>query len=630
MRSSLGGNNSTLHGNVNILLGGAMLSVVITVLCVVCYCCHRNIKKRTESAYRQRWLENDPNMEIYSVEQCYETSGLFMDSDETLASQVPTLSHQPPPSYDAVVAMDEIINRRISPPPGYRSTTSITNSNVLKYNDIQQTPSTSSSTSSNQHHPHHLHHRHNEQLLNLHNNRLQTSPATTNQLQLPNQLYRNRQSLGKYPLSKNHHSNYRNFGRRPTPMTSASASTLEKNYRFRMLRTESCCSLERALGGCRTSALDSSSSSNGSILEDENISLPPTMNPRYTLNNNSVSSKLNLPSTSISSTDYDHGCPLCGKLRYLNTASANSDANQKSDLMDSNEFYDKQSRNKFTRNSSGALTTIGKSSSSEIDNIVDVEQQIYNKNNDNNIQVNKNSPIVSAKSTSSSSNNLSNTCECYSTNNSQQHLPFSDNSTNLTSLTVPSTSGAVMLTAEENDMNCSNASGISSETSQIQMDTNPDIDVPLVQLFVENNDNNSDMIAIKDDNVNFDKNANLLQRYVQSVQNSNEEQQNIYHCNNDDNAVINNNIDNNNTTNNSNDNNNNNNNILCQNIDLIAATHSNVNNNSNVVNICSNSIESMDSINDNGILRLDMSQMIDKTGLPTYDAALKLESSGYV
>ena len=48
-----------------------MLSLITTVLCVVCYCCHRNIKKRTEAAYRQQrqWMENDPNMEIYSVEQ---------------------------------------------------------------------------------------------------------------------------------------------------------------------------------------------------------------------------------------------------------------------------------------------------------------------------------------------------------------------------------------------------------------------------------------------------------------------------------------------------------------------------------------------------------------------------------
>lgn len=50
----------------------AMLTLVTTILCVVCYCCHRNIKKRTEAAYRQQqhqWLEGDPNMEIYSVEQ---------------------------------------------------------------------------------------------------------------------------------------------------------------------------------------------------------------------------------------------------------------------------------------------------------------------------------------------------------------------------------------------------------------------------------------------------------------------------------------------------------------------------------------------------------------------------------
>uniref|UniRef100_A0A182T392 Uncharacterized protein n=1 Tax=Anopheles maculatus TaxID=74869 RepID=A0A182T392_9DIPT len=35
-------------------------------------------------------------------------------------------------------------------------------------------------------------------------------------------------------------------------------------------------------------------------------------------------------------------------------------------------------------------------------------------------------------------------------------------------------------------------------------------------------------------------------------------------------------------------------------------------------------------LNENGLVRLDMSQIIDNTGLPTYEAALKLESSGYV
>ncbi|KAH8371267.1 hypothetical protein KR093_006765 [Drosophila rubida] len=151
---SAGGSGSqsyahVVNGSVNLLLGGSMLCLVTTILCVVCYCCHRNIKKRTEAAYRQQqhqWLENDPNMEIYSVEQCYETSGLFLgDSTDGLAA-LPALHHEPPPSYDAVVLHEQqllqqqqqqleeqqlqlqqqqLLLQRVSPPPGYRSTLDI-------------------------------------------------------------------------------------------------------------------------------------------------------------------------------------------------------------------------------------------------------------------------------------------------------------------------------------------------------------------------------------------------------------------------------------------------------------------------------------------------------------------------
>ena len=38
----------------------------------------------------------------------------------------------------------------------------------------------------------------------------------------------------------------------------------------------------------------------------------------------------------------------------------------------------------------------------------------------------------------------------------------------------------------------------------------------------------------------------------------------------------------------------------------------------------------LETINRIGLIRLDMSQIIDHTGLPTYEAAIKLESSGYV
>lgn len=43
-----------------------------------------------------------------------------------------------------------------------------------------------------------------------------------------------------------------------------------------------------------------------------------------------------------------------------------------------------------------------------------------------------------------------------------------------------------------------------------------------------------------------------------------------------------------------------------------------------------NSTTELNSINNNGLIRVDMSQIIDRTGLPTYEAALKFESSGYV
>ncbi|XP_036332580.1 uncharacterized protein LOC118743927 [Rhagoletis pomonella] len=147
----IGGGHQTyphaINGNANLLLCGAMLSVVTTILCVVCYCCHRNIKKRTEAAYRQQhqWLESDPNMEIYSVEQSYETSGIFLGESTDGFTTLATLHHEPPPSYDAVVAMQEqqLLQQQLyqqrcqllqqqqthlqhnSPPPGYRSTLAV-------------------------------------------------------------------------------------------------------------------------------------------------------------------------------------------------------------------------------------------------------------------------------------------------------------------------------------------------------------------------------------------------------------------------------------------------------------------------------------------------------------------------
>uniref|UniRef100_A0A336MIH2 CSON000306 protein n=1 Tax=Culicoides sonorensis TaxID=179676 RepID=A0A336MIH2_CULSO len=103
-----GANGTNLHGNVNMLLGGAMLAVVATVVFIVCYCCHRNIKRRSESIYRQQWFEADPNMEIFSVEQCFDTPSLYMEQRSDSGVSITSNQNGPPPSYEAVVALDGI------------------------------------------------------------------------------------------------------------------------------------------------------------------------------------------------------------------------------------------------------------------------------------------------------------------------------------------------------------------------------------------------------------------------------------------------------------------------------------------------------------------------------------------
>lgn len=78
-----------------------------------------------------------------------------------------------------------------------------------------------------------------------------------------------------------------------------------------------------------------------------------------------------------------------------------------------------------------------------------------------------------------------------------------------------------------------------------------------------------------------------------------------------------------------NNNNNNNNYSNGLSIDTQMTTNddtSDDNNNNNATTTALN----LQQINENGIIRVDMSQIIDSTGLPTYEAAIKLEQSGYV
>lgn len=47
-------------------------------------------------------------------------------------------------------------------------------------------------------------------------------------------------------------------------------------------------------------------------------------------------------------------------------------------------------------------------------------------------------------------------------------------------------------------------------------------------------------------------------------------------------------------------------------------------------NIVSTEGNALDMINGKGVIKLDMSRIMDPTGLPTYEAALKLKSSTYI
>ncbi|XP_049831014.1 uncharacterized protein LOC126272293 [Schistocerca gregaria] len=133
-----------VHGNVNVLLGGAMLSGVIMVVFLVCYCCHRNMRKgapeRASQQYQWAGDQELPELplEVFTVDGlCYEVSGaVLVDGCQLSSAQLQArqqqllqlqLQHQqqqprtagqpaappppppprsPPPDYDAVVLRD--------------------------------------------------------------------------------------------------------------------------------------------------------------------------------------------------------------------------------------------------------------------------------------------------------------------------------------------------------------------------------------------------------------------------------------------------------------------------------------------------------------------------------------------
>ncbi|KAL3288957.1 hypothetical protein HHI36_003401 [Cryptolaemus montrouzieri] len=89
---------------VNVMLGGVMLSAIIMVIFVLCYCCHKsNRKSPTSSPPSMYWRDPGLSMEIYTVDtqSCIEYEEYSSDSRRTSTTG-------PPPPYELVAESSKL------------------------------------------------------------------------------------------------------------------------------------------------------------------------------------------------------------------------------------------------------------------------------------------------------------------------------------------------------------------------------------------------------------------------------------------------------------------------------------------------------------------------------------------
>lgn len=103
--------DADLHGNVNILLGGAMISGVIMMVVLICYCCHKNVRKHRPQEYSQYWRAEPDihSLEVFTMDthamQCLERStGTQAHQEEGVPSLPPCpVTSGPPPAYESLI-----------------------------------------------------------------------------------------------------------------------------------------------------------------------------------------------------------------------------------------------------------------------------------------------------------------------------------------------------------------------------------------------------------------------------------------------------------------------------------------------------------------------------------------------
>uniref|UniRef100_A0A1A9V250 Uncharacterized protein n=1 Tax=Glossina austeni TaxID=7395 RepID=A0A1A9V250_GLOAU len=573
--------NTYAHGintNVNLLLGGAMLTLMTTVLCIVCYCCHRSIKKRTEAAYRQQhqWLENDPNMEIYSVEQCYETSGLFLTESTEGLSAISTLHHEPPPSYDAVVAMQErqqllmhqqqqlMLQQQIqhnSPPPGYRSTLDVysvsqatSTLTAASLNDANEASGSCSPQSAD--------------------DRLSNACTFQNENAMKHNL-----CLNTNQLSKQHRA-------------LANANLPDLNMK-KVLNAQSCCSLQRAevenmwnAAAAALAARERPTNSSPTIVASVHKSLPYTA--LAVANAIKSSSPETFGTRYLKQNNYRSGCPLCGKFRYddesTHSLSIESGLHNLASggIDDGEEFeipsYHNTSREKQKEEEQAnyLLKNFGGNGIKQRDEEEEEEEEEDGQEEE---------------------------CSCISLQSKQQ--PRDDERQ-----IIRNNKETASIVCRQGTSDC--------EINNCDDDELSVIDNKFINTTALN-DSNSGEIILNSKEFYSDNNNNSNNNDKQTDSNSNISLSSLAR----------------NTNSNAQDNNNNSTSGLTTtllNSPLTSCKCPSISTESNHVNeysVASTTLN-LDRINENGIISLDMSKIIDKTGLPTYDAALKLESSGYV
>ncbi|XP_033332337.1 spermiogenesis-related protein stanley-cup [Megalopta genalis] len=103
-----------LHGNVNVLLGGAMLSAVIIVVALMCYCCHKSIRKNRPQECQQYWRPEPDvhSLEVFTTEAhaacCERQSAIDGNQEDSVyglqsCPVTPGSGPGPPPTYDSLI-----------------------------------------------------------------------------------------------------------------------------------------------------------------------------------------------------------------------------------------------------------------------------------------------------------------------------------------------------------------------------------------------------------------------------------------------------------------------------------------------------------------------------------------------